>query len=132
MNYLVWTTKDGRQIELSSMTDLHLLHTIRALDEGRLPGQESDNWLIVLKADALKRGLTWDTPPSRKVKVFDLFLERLKNFPMLQEYLNLSELKDYLEIFLKGAGIPHPEVDVSNLDGTVTYLHWAAGGTPLE
>lgn len=43
--YDVWSTRDGREIRVSDMSDLHLLHTIRAIIEGRVLADEDDGAL---------------------------------------------------------------------------------------
>lgn len=120
MAFEIWKTRDGRQVKVVEMTDLHLLLTIRAIQEGRCNPQEG--WQGALEAEAVRRGLDWTRPPTRRVSLLEWIWEQQK-----WHQVSLMKVRD----LLKGAGITCPEIDVSNLDGKVTYLHWQEGGTPV-
>ncbi len=124
--YETWQAKEGPK-SVSTLTDLHLLHIIEGLRTKRLfadNAKERRSWLWVMRAEAIRRDL-WDKlgkPASRRVSVFDFafqgvvapcFIETAKN--------RLSQ-----------AGVPMPELDISEVDGQPSYLHWAEGGTSLE
>lgn len=153
--YEVWTTKDGRKVPVREMTDLHLLHTIRAIVEGRLfPGihlmddgffpipdeaadiaaeaaeQERGRWLTVFQAEAIRRGLDWSKPPTRKLALLDHLSARLISVGELPE--TVARWRDKFRSVMK---FTEPVVDVCNKTGNATYLHWAVGagvGTPLD
>lgn len=146
--YNVWATKDGRDVKVSDLTDLHLLHIIRGILEGRPfagPGgnyqdefrnegheilsQVRCNWLTVLKGEALKRGLPWDKQPTRRVGLLDFVFDTLQAEGWSGGKPN--SWKELAKGVLSKNDIKQPEIDVSNLDGKPTYLHWAEGGTPL-
>jgi hypothetical protein len=158
--YTHWKTAGGRKVAVRRMSDLHLLHAIRAIVEGRLfpapaipyaNGDERegmtageameqavqaglrDNWLTVLKAEAIRRGLDWETPPSRKVGLLDFVLDRLKERDMTGSCFTAGLFKKVVHDILVEAGITQPEIDVSNLDGKPSYCHWRTeGGTPIK
>ena len=115
LNYAVWHTKDGRKVAVSDMDNLHLLHTIRAITEGRIfpkplipyangderEGMEGgevlkqisdddkrENWLTVLKAEAIHRGLDWSTPPSRRINLIAWLYEQME-----AKYYTSEEIK---------------------------------------
>lgn len=143
MKYDVWTRANGDRVRVVDMADLHLLHTIRAIEEGRtlgsvrvystsppenydVPHPERDNWLTVLKGEALKRGLDWSQPPTRKVSLF----EAVRRFAVYGEGVARN-----FEKACRDLGFEPPTVDVCNKTGKVTYLHWVAGknvGTPIS
>lgn len=143
MKYDTWTTQDGRHIKVVDMTDLHVIHTIRAIEEGRLldkvrvystdlrENYDAENplrepWLTVLKGEALKRGLDWSTPPTRKVSLF---------IPLAKVAFYSDGLVNGMLSACQELGIAPPMVDVCNKTGKVTYLHWATGknvGTPVS
>lgn len=148
--YDVWTTRDKRQIPVAQMTDTHLLHTIRAIEEGRIfpnieplplghdgacdydsvlcdeQDERRENWLTVLKGEALKRGLDHNMRPTFRMDLVSWVLNSL----------GIGSLSPRAIELMRNAGITPPEIDVSNLDHhKPTYLHWKTGhgvGTPLE
>jgi hypothetical protein len=62
-----WTTKDGRQVKMSEMSDSHLSNALRYL-RSRMCAQSFDTNLRVLelRKEANARGLKWwlDTTPA--------------------------------------------------------------------
>lgn len=139
MNYESWTTRDGRTIPVREMDAHHLIHTILALEEGRLfedNPKEAFKWMMVLKGEAVRRDLDWDEPATTKVSLIDHVLNRVSFFEgdhdgALDNMMRES-VKRVVAQVLEEDGIDPPQIDVSNLDGSVTYLHWQEGGTPLD
>ena len=43
----MWTTKDGRHIQISDMTDMHLANTICMIEEGR--SNHDEDWIPILQ-----------------------------------------------------------------------------------
>ena len=141
--YDVWTTQDGRQIKVIDLDDHHLLHIIRGIRENKVFTHHDltrpfnpllytgDAWLTVLQAEALKRGLDWTAAPTQKRRLIQFLIERL-DARFLPDSHSRNTLYAAAVEFLNHHGIPEPQIDVSNLDGKATYLHWAEGGTPLR
>jgi hypothetical protein len=164
---------DGH-IPIEKMTDLHLLHAIRKLMEGKmkfgiiydissqmssdadlpanLPGddftsddipkvemlegealdKERMNWLVVLQGEALKRGLDWTKPPSRKVGILEFLCQKIR-----ESGYDEKRTFDKAKRILQAHHITEPEIDVNNLTGLPSYMHWKVGtgkgkGTPIE
>ncbi len=120
------------------LDDLHLLHTIRAIEEELvfqahypghcLPYSEACNWTTVLKGEALKRGLDWSKPPTRRVGLVSWLCEKTTAmWPNLTiEFYSLA-IKA-----MNAAGLKEPQIDVSNFDGKPSYQHWNEdSGSPL-
>lgn len=152
-----------KKTPVKDLTDLHLLHIIRGFVDGRfkfqptmfpvnmmsdeadLPDEaaeicleendkeckkETENWLIVLKAEAIRRGLDWEKAPSRRMGLFDWIMEKLKGRPDAKDaqlYVNK------MRWILRQDSVTEPELDVSNLDGRVSYMHWnTEKGVPID
>lgn len=132
--YEVWTTKDGRKVPVREMSDLHLLHTIRAIKEGRVFTErleERDAWMAAFTAEAERRSLDTTRPPSRRLGLIDWLISRVADGLGMSDF-RADGYDTVLLAQLEAAGVPQPEIDVSELDGSVTYLHWKTdGGTPL-
>ena len=45
----MWTTKDGRHIQISDMTDMHLANTICMIEEGR--SNHDEDWIPILQTE---------------------------------------------------------------------------------
>lgn len=152
--YEVWVNKNDKEVPICQLTDLHLLHIIRGIVEGRLfpSGEtihvgrnevrcgavgvdsldEAGRWLIVLKAEAIRRGLDWIKPPSRKVGLIDWLFEQMHNKIARGVCFCPDTFKKCAAHILAEAGITQPEIDVSNLNGRPSYMHWQAGGMPIK
>lgn len=158
MTYDVWTTRDGRRVPVVEMTDVHLLHTIRAILDGRLfprpllpyaNGDERDgmdhgdigvtvvvcrqaardvdreNWLTVLKGEALRRGLDWSTPPTRKVGLVEHVLRAIG-------LRHPDAAVDTAKQYMAAVGLVEPAIDVTTKDNRPTYMHWRPADWPAE
>jgi hypothetical protein len=146
VSYDTWTTANGRKVKVLEMSDLYLLHIVRCIEQGRLFADASagcpvpDNWLTVLKGEALRRGLDPTKAPSRKLGLFEwLMRELFKDGVLIHSSYTTAELAVSQAVqtandLMARAGFSGPELDVSNLDDKVLYLHWQTGrgvGTPI-
>lgn len=135
MDYTVWITQGGQRVAIVDMHDLHLLHAIRHLKAKRGAGPRERvrrRWLIVLKAEAIRRGLDWRQAPSRKVGLLEFVFEQMRKKGRRGTCFHEEQFTADARVILAEAGIAEPEIDVSNLSGRPSYLHWAEGGTPIE
>jgi hypothetical protein len=151
-NYQRWTTADGRELRPSEMSDLHLLHTLRAIEEGRvlpeLPAgpplghlaavgqrkKDREAWLAIFRGEAARRGLDPSVPPTRRVDILELALRLAGKEVGFGTCQQERYVLDAMRRGLARAGIPLPEIDVLTATGEPSYLHWRAGkgvGTPL-
>lgn len=157
-----WATRDGRTIKVSEMESLHLLHTIRAIEQGRLfPGanlcfgiaarltdeaadvavdaaqEERDGWLSALRAEAERRRLNHTIPPTSRVGL----VKFVTSFAAFMDGLSTSQALDIASTVAEAMeffGLKDPEIDVvvhPQLPNRVSYLHYQTGdgvGTPME
>ncbi len=121
--YETWITKDGRSILVSKMTDLHLLNTITALRENRMyrdqPDEREKN-LIILQAEAIKRGLDYKTPPIYKISLIDWLANESHHYELCQVWNKYQ--------------MPEMIMDIERKSRLPVYLHWIIKpneGTPL-
>lgn len=127
--YTVWHTQDGREVPLGELGGEHLVNTIHALKGQKLFADAPSarrRWLTVLKAEALRRGLDWKRPGTRRVGLVEWLCEELDvDCDHVLVARKMTEL-------MREHGIEPPEIDLSNLTGAPTYAHWREGGSPLE
>ncbi len=132
MKYDTWKTKDGRAIFVELMSDEHLLNTARAIEEERVfpgGGLEADNWLMVLRGEALKRGLDPEGVGTKTLGLLEFAVQNSGGWPW--HSMSEEEVLVRLRKGLATTGVKEPMLDVSNFTDRPTYLHWEEGGTPL-
>ncbi len=160
MAYQIWKTKDGRRVEVKEMTDLHVVQTIRAIEQGRVFPKvhcggnaysldeacraEIDNdeanivqdslrekWLTVFKAEAIRRDIDWSQSPTRRVSLVEWLLTSNEGCVLALDKIP-QLVRAYHETMAR-RGIKPPELDVTTVLDVPTYCHWvASGGTPIE
>ena len=77
----MWTTKDGDEIKISSMTDSHLHNAYFMLIEKK--GID----YLPLREELIKRGMTKDLPINSVIEPWELGIDRTPEQQMYDEWL---------------------------------------------
>ena len=114
------------------MSDLHIIHTIRAIEDGRLFPLYGDSpqlemvrsrWLTVLQGQALMRGLDWSKSPVQRKRLSDAVNEGYYAVLRIEPIINT-----YLSEALNVLGLNDIEVDIEIASGKISFIHNKNGG----
>ncbi len=115
-----WNTKDGRRLQPNEIDNLHLLQIINNIETNKnFKDSANAKWSIVLKAEAIRRGLDYSKVPYNKTYLIDWLFEEWKKY---QSVGDENAIKQFFHRKMQDAGIVGllcPQIDVSCLDGKV-------------